>query len=186
MTRRRDNFSVCIFSAQIIHTAHGEKRVGLLFLLSVWTLDWVSNNYVWWRNYVWWSPIWRTHRCDSVSIWNPRQCLRRHIHSWGNEASLLQVHFGSILARVWEDVLLGFQKEGEQRHPSAGQDVRGDGHLLAAASSCAFLETSQRSVLNLSTWGCTSGGVYMYLVFTRMPGESYRRRLGSLLWCFER
>ena len=34
---------------------------------------------------------------------------------------------------------------------------------------------------------CTSGGVYvplvefMYLVFTRMPGESYRRRIGSLL-----
>ena len=25
---------------------------------------------------------------------------------------------------------------------------------------------------------------YMYLVFTRMPGESYRRRLGSLLLCF--
>ena len=30
--------------------------------------------------------------------------------------------------------------------------------------------------------GCTSGGV-MYLVFTGMPGESYRRRLGSLLLC---
>ena len=36
--------------------------------------------------------------------------------------------------------------------------------------------------------GCTSGGVYvedvllvefMYLVLTRMPGESYRRRLGG-------
>ena len=24
---------------------------------------------------------------------------------------------------------------------------------------------------------------FMYLVFTRMPGESYRRRLGSLLLC---
>ena len=30
--------------------------------------------------------------------------------------------------------------------------------------------------------GCTSGGV-MYLVFTRMPGESHRRRLWSLLVC---
>ena len=38
-------------------------------------------------------------------------------------------------------------------------------------------------------WGCTSGGVY-YLVFTRMPGESYCRRLRSLLlylcYVFER
>ena len=24
---------------------------------------------------------------------------------------------------------------------------------------------------------------FMYLVFTRMPGDSYRRRLRSLLWC---
>ena len=24
---------------------------------------------------------------------------------------------------------------------------------------------------------------FMYLVFTRMPGESYRRRLGSLFLC---
>ena len=30
-------------------------------------------------------------------------------------------------------------------------------------------------------WGCTSGGVYVPCVFTRMPGESYRRRLRSLL-----
>ena len=35
--------------------------------------------------------------------------------------------------------------------------------------------------LGVSTfWGCTSGRV-MYFVFTRMPGESYRRRLRSLL-----
>ena len=27
-------------------------------------------------------------------------------------------------------------------------------------------------------------GEFMYLVFTRMPGESYRRRLRSLLLCF--
>ena len=27
---------------------------------------------------------------------------------------------------------------------------------------------------------------FMYLVFTRMPGESYRRRLGSLLMCLFR
>ena len=50
--------------------------------------------------------------------------------------------------------------------------------------------------LYLQIWGCTSGGVYipcvykfedlplvefMYLVFTRMPSEIYRRRLGSLV-----
>ena len=33
-------------------------------------------------------------------------------------------------------------------------------------------------------WGCTSGlVVFLYLVFTRMPGESYRRWLGSVLMC---
>ena len=32
---------------------------------------------------------------------------------------------------------------------------------------------------------CTSGGVYVrYLVFTRMPGESYCKRLGSLYLCY--
>ena len=50
--------------------------------------------------------------------------------------------------------------------------------------------------LYLQIWGCTSGGVYipciykfedlplvefMYLVFTRMPSEIYRRRLRSLV-----
>ena len=30
---------------------------------------------------------------------------------------------------------------------------------------------------------CTSRGVFMYFVFTRMPGECYRRRLRSLLLC---
>ena len=34
-------------------------------------------------------------------------------------------------------------------------------------------------LLVIDVWGCTCGGV-MYLVFTRMPGESYRRQLGSL------
>ena len=29
--------------------------------------------------------------------------------------------------------------------------------------------------------GCISGGVYVPCIFTRMPGESYRRRLRSLL-----
>ena len=45
---------------------------------------------------------------------------------------------------------------------------------------------------SLCTTGCTSGGVYvpqdaplvefMHIVFTRMPGGSYCRRLGSLLY----
>ena len=34
----------------------------------------------------------------------------------------------------------------------------------------------------LSAGGCTCGEV-MYPVVTRMPGESYRRRLRSLLFC---
>ena len=38
----------------------------------------------------------------------------------------------------------------------------------------------ERSCRINTYWGCTSGGV-MYLVFTRMPGESYRRWLRSLL-----
>ena len=33
---------------------------------------------------------------------------------------------------------------------------------------------------------CTSLVKFMYLVFTRVPGESYRRRLGSLLLCLFR
>ena len=52
------------------------------------------------------------------------------------------------------------------------------------------------SLCTLHLLGCTSGGVYvpciywdvplvefMYLAFTRMSGESYRRRLRSLLLC---
>ena len=39
----------------------------------------------------------------------------------------------------------------------------------------------------MSLWGILSKDVplveFMCLVFTRMPGESYRRRLGSLLLC---
>ena len=35
---------------------------------------------------------------------------------------------------------------------------------------------------SISEGGCTSVRV-MYLVFSRVPGEHYRRRLGSLLLC---
>ena len=40
-------------------------------------------------------------------------------------------------------------------------------------------------ITSLNLWGCTSGGLYVpyiYLIFTFMPGESYHRRLRSLLY----
>ena len=48
-----------------------------------------------------------------------------------------------------------------------------------------FCYNSQQGGLNVEAavnkkWGCTPGGV-LYLVFTRMPGESYRMQLRSLL-----
>ena len=53
----------------------------------------------------------------------------------------------------------------------------------AIAVSTAVLGQSQGQCPLHCSWGTvfTSGAVLTYLVFTRMPGESYRRRLRSLL-----
>ena len=55
-------------------------------------------------------------------------------------------------------------------------------HIIKSVTERGPERSCSINTLGSYTQGCASGGV-MHLVFTRMPGEGYRRRLGSLLLC---
>ena len=96
-----------------------------------------------------------------------------HLHFWQNDQDFL---CATVVTRGWN----GYRTKSQHRKSTLEKKI------LPPFQQGFEPATFQSRVRRSNHWAipapCTSGRVYV-LLFTRMPGESYRRRLRSLLLC---